>query len=515
MDEILSRIESGAHFMNAPDPRPPPQDDPLLPLRKPPHSNETEQSLLGVLIEHSSAFAKVSEQIDGADFYSESHRLIFSAISSLMADAKPVDVVTVFERLGTQAEDCGGLSYINALASSVPNASGVSRYAEIIKERAILRATIAQLDLATARAFKQEPAGAILDDVKVALAKISEQRTLGSKRMPLLSPSQLRDHAHSVNWLIKNIIPSDSVGMVFGASQAFKSFVTLDAALHVARGLPWLGRRTKQGPVIYIAAEGGSGIWKRIEAWHKARRLIFDDSVPLRVLPLAVDLRTDAWRVVEAVQVLGIHPAMVVVDTVSQTYSGEENSASDMAGYLRELGTRFRALWNCAVALIHHAGHSNTERPRGSSAILANLDWAHGVFRDEKEMLATLMCAKQKDGEPFQDMTFALTSQQLGTDEDGDKVTSLVARHLTNVEEVQEAMEAESKAGRGGHHTLFLSLLQNGSKESDLRKAFYEQCGLSDSDSRKRTYNRVRAWAMKQGFVEFVEGYVLTLKGRT
>jgi hypothetical protein len=155
-----------------------------------------------------------------------------------------------------------------------------------------------------------------------------------------------------------------------------------------------------------------------------------------------------------------------------------------------------------------------TERPRGSSAIRANLDFMLGIFRDEKEMLATLTCAKQKDGDVFDDATFALAVHELGTDEDGDKVTSLVARHLTSGDEVQEAMEAESRAGRGGHHTLFLSLLQNGAKEADVRKAFYDQCGLSDSDTKKRTYNRVKAWAVKQGFVEFAEGYVLTLKGK-
>ena len=57
---------------------------------------------------------------------------------------------------------------------------------------------------------------------------------------------------------------------------------------------------------------------------------------------------------------------MVVVDTLSQTYSGEENSANEMAAYLREIGLRFRQLWQCAVLLIHHSGHQATERPCGS-----------------------------------------------------------------------------------------------------------------------------------------------------
>lgn len=512
MDDLLDRLTGSARLMTAPDDMPP---DDVDSLRKPPHSEEAEQSVLGGLLIDSGAFAKVSETLQAADFFSGAHRLVYGAIASLIGDGKPVDVVTVYERLGDKNQEAGGLAYLNALAQSVPSASNIARYAEIIVERAVRRSIIAQADQAAAAAFRgDKPAAEILDDAKVGLGQIADQRKLASSRIPLLRPGKLREHAQATQWLIKHIIPSDSVGMIFGASQAFKSFVAIDAACHVAHGLPWLGRRTKKGPVVYIAAEGGGGIWKRAEAWHKARRLPFDDSVDFIVVPVAVDLRTDAWRVVEAVQALGLTPAMVVVDTVSQTYSGEENSASDMAAYLREIGNRFRALWHCAVALLHHTGHNATERPRGSSAILANLDWAQGVFRDEKEMLATLTCAKQKDVEPFSDMAFSLTTQTLGQDEEGDRITSLVARHLTNVEEVQEAMEAESKAGRGGHHTKFLTLLQNGSKESDLRKAFYEQCGLDDSDTKKRTYNRVKAWAVKQGFVEFVEGYVLTLKGK-
>lgn len=486
-------------------------------LRKPPHSLEAEQGVLGGLMLDNSMFAKVSETLSAADFFAYQHKLIFGAIADLVGGGKPADVVTVYEQLGDLADKAGGLPYINAVAQGVATATNVPRYAEIIIERATRRSIIAAANVAVEQAYSTEGTAAqLLDDTKVSIARIADQRKLaGSSRVPVLRPSELYAHATSTQWLIKHVIPADSVGMIFGASQAFKSFVAIDAACHVVHGLPWLGKRTRKGPVVYIAAEGGAGIWKRVQAWHKARGIPFNDGVDFFVIPMAVELRADAWRVVEAVQALGITPAMVVVDTVSQTYTGEENSASDMAAYLRELGNRFRALWHCAVALLHHTGHNATERPRGSSAILANLDWAHGVFRDEKEMLATVTNPKQKDVEPFADKTFSLTVQTIGTDEDGDKVTSLVARHLTDVEEVQEAMDAERKAGRGGHHTLFLSLLQNGSKESELRKAFYEQCGLDDSDSRKRTYNRVRKWAVSQGFVEFAEGHVLTLKGKT
>jgi hypothetical protein len=232
------------------------------------------------------------------------------------------------------------------------------------------------------------------------------------------------------------------------------------------------------------------------------------------VVPAALDLKADAWRVVDAAQLLGVQPVMVVVDTLSQTYAGEENSANEMAAYLRELGARFRALWGCAVALVHHSGHSATDRPRGSSAIRANLDFLLGVWRDEAEMLATVSCIKQKDGELFRDAKFALTVEQLGVDEDNDPVTSLVARHLGTQEQVQEAQQAEAQAGRSGRSQTFMGLVQNGGEERHLRQAFYEAIGVSDPEVRKKAYYRARKAAIDERLIEIAQGYVIDLRGR-
>lgn len=480
----------------------------------PPHSAEAEQSVLGSLLFAPTAFGEISDVLAGTDFYSRAHRLIFDAIAAMLGERKPVDVITLFEhlQLAGSIDDAGGIAYLNALAQSVPSASNIRRHAEIVVERATLRSIIDAADQAATAAFNPQgrPVAQILDDTKVAFSRLADARKLGTGRVPLLGLNELREQSHAAPWLIKHVVPAASIGMLYGGSGTFKSFIAIDAALHVAHGLPWLGRRTTQGSVLYIAAEGGTGLWPRICAWHQARRLRYD-SVPLHVVPAALDLTQDAWRVVEAAQSKGITPAMVVIDTLSQTYNGEENSANEVAAYFRELGTRFRQLWGCAVLILHHTGHNATERPRGSSAMRANLDFMLGVFRDEKEMLATLTCAKQKDGEAFDDTTFRLSMHDLGTDEDGDKVTSLVARHLSSAEDVQEAMEAESKAGRGGHNHLLLSLLQTGQKESELRTVFYGECGLDTADARRQAYHRARTWAVKHGLMEVAQGVVITL----
>lgn len=487
-----------------------PADDAAA-LRQPPHSREAEMCVLGSLLIEPAAFAQIADTVQSGDFYVHSHRLIFGVIAGLVAAAKPVDTLTVFDELKDNNEVIGGLKYLTALAQAVPSASNIVRYAEIIAERATLRSIISSADETISRALRNEPAATILDDAKVTLARLSDARKMGSSRIPLLGLDELRKQAHSVPWLIKGVMPASSIGMMFGASGTFKSFIALDACLHIAHGLPWMGHRTKQGEVLYLAAEGGMGLWPRIAAWHRARRLEWHKT-PLKVVPLALDLSVDAWKVVEAAQVQGASPKLVVIDTLSQTFGGEENVANDVSSYFREIGARFRQLWGCAVLVVHHSGHAATERPRGSSAMLANVDFMYGVFRDEKEMMATVTCLKQKDGERFGDTTFRVSVHKLGTDEDGDDITSLVARHLTSVEDVQEAMEAESKAGRGGNNHLLLSLLQNGQKESELRTQFYADCDASTADGRRQAYFRAKKWAESSGLMEVAQGYVITLK---
>ena len=519
MDE-LAYIEQlkGTRPVNAPGELPPPDtayDEEVARLRPPPKSIEAEQGVLGALLLDAGALAKVSDILATGDFYAHSHKFVYDAIAALVREGKSVDPLSVFEQLaaGGNADEVGGLIYLNQLAQGTPSAANLRRYAEIVVERSNLRQIIALADQAATRAFKNEPAPDILADLNGAFARLAEERKFAviDDDIPLLGLGQLRDQAHELDWVVKNVVPADSIGMIFGASQTFKSFVALDMALHVAHGMPWMGRRTKQGPVIYLAAEGGRGLWGRICAWHKARRLQWEKT-PMQVIPVAVDLSKNTARVVKKVVASGVVPALVVVDTLSQTYTGEENSANEVAAYFREIGSRMRELWHCSVTIIHHSGHNATERPRGSTAMGANVDWMFGVHRDEKEMLATLSCAKQKDGEGFADAMFSVTPQRLGTDKDGDEVKSLVARHLSSTEEVQEVMERESKAGRGGNNHLLMSLLQNGIQESDLRHLFIRGCNAETDVAKRQAWSRARAWGIKMGLFEVANGFVITLK---
>ena len=116
-------------------------DRQLAQLRVPPHSAEAESSVLGGLLLDNSSWDRVSDLLTESDFYRFEHRLVFGAIGALVNAAKPADVITVFEHLQNQgkAEEIGGLAYLNSLAQYVPSSGNIRRYAEIVRERGILR----------------------------------------------------------------------------------------------------------------------------------------------------------------------------------------------------------------------------------------------------------------------------------------------------------------------------------------------------------------------------------------
>jgi hypothetical protein len=323
----------------------------------------------------------------------------------------------------------------------------------------------------------------------------------------ILTLAELRETSKNVSWLVKHVIPADSVGVVFGGSGTFKSFVVLDMVLHVAHGMRWLGKKTKQGTVLFIAAEGGAGLWRRIVAWHRANKQQWEQA-QVYVLPMAVDLMEDASAVQAAASKVGFRPDVVVIDTMSQTFNGDENSAPEVAKYLRELGLWFRSAWQASVIVVHHTGHKETERARGSSAIRSNVDFMFSVCRDEKEMLATFECVKQKDGEAGGPQSFSLQVIDLAVDEDGDPITSLVASALDGQGQVLHAMAHEAERGRGGHRQLFLELALNGMEEKKVRTAFYEAIE-GDAEAKRKAYYRSRSWAVSSKVLELVQGFIV------
>ncbi|MDR2838012.1 MAG: replicative DNA helicase, partial [Azonexus sp.] len=156
-----------------------PAPDPALDqLRVPPHSIEAEQSVLGGLLLDNEAWDRISDLVTDTDFYRDEHRRIFRQIRNLLERAKPADVVTVAEALDTanEGEQTGGLAYLGELAANTPSAANIKRYAEIVRERSVLRQLVATADEIAADAVNPlgRDAETLLDEAESKIFKIAE-----------------------------------------------------------------------------------------------------------------------------------------------------------------------------------------------------------------------------------------------------------------------------------------------------------------------------------------------------
>jgi replicative DNA helicase len=160
-----------------------PADPQLAAVRTPPHSVEAEQSVLGGLMLDNSAWDRIADRLGSEDFYRHDHRLIYQHISRLVDLSRPADAITVFESLQTSGKDgdAGGLAYLNSLAQNTPSAANIRRYAEIVRERAVLRRLITVGEEVAAAALNPQgrEAKQILDEAESKVFHIAEQGARG------------------------------------------------------------------------------------------------------------------------------------------------------------------------------------------------------------------------------------------------------------------------------------------------------------------------------------------------
>jgi hypothetical protein len=227
-------------------------------------------------------------------------------------------------------------------------------------------------------------------------------------------------------WIVKDVIPRADVILIFGESGSGKSFVALDMLAAICRGIEWRGKRTRQGPVLYVAAEGASGFRNRVHAYclHNG---VDPKDLPLHVVDGAPNLlqTADALEIVRTARAVG-PLAAIVVDTLAQTTPGaNENAGEDMGKALAHCKNIRRAT-GAPVILIHHAGKDLARGARGWSGIKAAADAEIEISKTAAGRAIRL--TKQKDGEDGLVWGFELEQIQIGIDEDGDVVTSCVVR---------------------------------------------------------------------------------------
>lgn len=152
-------------------------------LRTPPHSIEAEQSVLGGLLLDNAAWDRIADFLGKDDFYRFDHRLIFQHIAALVTESKPADVITVYESLSVagKADEVGGLSYLNALAQNTPSAANIRHYAQIVRDKSVLRKLITVSDEISALAFNSfgKDVKKILDESESRIFAIAEDSAKG------------------------------------------------------------------------------------------------------------------------------------------------------------------------------------------------------------------------------------------------------------------------------------------------------------------------------------------------
>ena len=258
-----------------------PRDDEVARLRIPPHSIEAEQSVLGGLLLDNSAWDRAGDLLTDSDFYRYEHRLIYGAIGALVNATKPADVITVFEQLQSlgKAEDCGGLVYLNALAQSVPSAANLRRYAEIVRERAVLRKLVAASDEIATAAFNPQgrAVSEILDEAESKIFRIGEE---GSRsRQGFLSMDQLVvELIDRVNELAEN-----GAEDVTGVRTGFYELDRMTAGL-------------QKGDLVILAARPSMG--KTALALNIAEHVAVNEELPVIVFSMEMGAAQLALRMV-------------------------------------------------------------------------------------------------------------------------------------------------------------------------------------------------------------------------
>jgi replicative DNA helicase len=214
-------------------------------MRVPPQSIEAEQSVLGGLLLDNTAWDRISDMIDETDFYRADHRLIFQHIMLLIENNRPADVLTVAESLERSAklDEAGGQAYLGSLSMNTPSAANIRRYAEIVRERAIMR-KLAQAGAEIADAA-YNPAGReakdLIDEAESKVFQIAEVGAKAKQGFVKIDPL-LTETVERIDMLYSRENKDDVIGLATG-------YVDLD---RMTSGL-------QQGELIVIAARPSMG----------------------------------------------------------------------------------------------------------------------------------------------------------------------------------------------------------------------------------------------------------------
>jgi len=420
-------------------------------LKVPPHSIEAEQSVIGGLMLDNNAWEKVSELLTEKDFYRYDHQRIFRAIQRLANNHKPLDVITLSETLAetNELDEAGGHAYLIDLARNTPSASNVPAYAEIVRERSVLRQLITVSNEIAESAFQPDGRTSIelLDNAERKVFEIAERGSRAGGPMPV--KSYLARAVKKIDELFhaKSPITGLSTGYT-DLDELTAGFQRSDLIIVAAR--PSMGKTTfamniaenvaihENKPVLVFSLEmPGDAITTRLlaslgrisqtrlrtgqlqeEDWPRIgsaisllteKAQVYIDDTP-GITPS--ELRSRARRVKREAGDLGL----IVVDYLQlmQVPGNKDNRTAEISEISRSLKLLAKELNTPVVALSQLnrglENRPNNKRPimsdlRESGAIEQDADVIAFVYRDEvyhpdtpEKGIAEIIIAKQRNG---------------------------------------------------------------------------------------------------------------------
>lgn len=428
-------------------------DQEIAKLRTPPHSIEAESSVLGGLLLDNNAWDRVGDLLKEGDFYRYEHQAIYAAIGALINASKPADVITVFEQLKNQgkAQEMGGLTYLNNLAQYVPSATNIRRYAEIVRERAILRKLVTASDEISTNAFNPQgkTVERILDEAEAKIFAIGEEGSRNKQGFQSLD-NLVIDLLDKVQEMADN--PADVTGVPTGFADLDRMTSGLQAGdMIVLAARPSMGKTSfavniaehvalNEGlPVAIFSMEMGAaqlavrivGSIGRVNQGNLRTGKLTDDEWPrlteaierLRTVSLHIDetpglspgeLRANARRLARQCGKLGL----IVVDYLQlMSGSGSAASSDNRATELGEISRGLKMLakeLQCPVIALSQLNRSVEQRTdkrpmmsdlRESGAIEQDADIIMFIYRDDyynkdskEPNVAEVIIGKQRNG---------------------------------------------------------------------------------------------------------------------
>lgn len=245
-------------------------------------------------------------------------------------------------------------------------------------------------------------------------------------------------------WLVKGLLPRTGIALCYGHPGSGKTFWALDIAMHVALNWPWHGLTTEQGLVVYVGAEGLSGLRNRIAAFRQHHGIT--SAIPFALIPASIDMqdpKADTERLIASIKSAcadsGFEPRLVVIDTLSKTFGSGKENTDDMAAYVANC-EKIAGTFDCCVMPVHHRPKdAESKEPRGHSSLKGGVDT---VVLIEAGITKKATVHKQKDGEDGNVFLFNLKQVEIGVDDEGETVTSCIVEHSS----VDNSLPVDPKA---------------------------------------------------------------------